>query len=188
MPEVLALPLLYDAVVAQFAADSTSCAFAFGWREPARHVTGPRIVFVPGDDLGNLGTVLPPKYPGRNPAPLAAMNELFHVVISTYDLAGSENERLQYTACRLLFDAFARAALKYAGNALVFTNGTWLTDRETRRHGASLITTWAIDAMIPDEIPGTGLSDLLDHNPTNAEIDVTELAVTETVDVDNGAI
>lgn len=182
MPD-LALPLLHDAVVARFAADSTPCAFTFGWREPAKQGTGgPRIVTVPGDDLGNLGEVGAPRQPGRNPKPLAGLNELFHVVISTANLTTPEDERAQYIACRLLFDAWARAALLHAGSMLRFIGASWQTDRETRRYGAALVVVCTIEATIVDApLPETDLSGIFDFSHARGLAGVTLLDVTDTV-------
>lgn len=184
MPEVLALPLLYDAVVDRFTADGTDCALAFGWRTPSYlKVPGSRIVFVPGDDLGNMGELLPPRNQPHaiTPGPaLAALDEIFHVVISGEDLTAPEDERAQYTATRLLFDAFARACIRYAGNNIVWLGARWLIDRETRRAGAALLVTAAIDAAILDlPFPCLPTSGELERYP-DGEITVTLLDETET--------
>src|SRR5690606_36030836 len=69
MSVVLAVPRLYDLVVARFAADAaasdpptTPPAQSFGWREPAKKTSAPRIVWVPGDDSsGDAGPIVPPR-------------------------------------------------------------------------------------------------------------------------------
>ena len=83
MPDVLALPLLHDAVQARFTSEGATCAFGFGWRQPALQVTGPRIVVVPGDELGTFASEIgAPKKPGQNPRGLANVPEV-HIVAST---------------------------------------------------------------------------------------------------------
>ena len=184
MPDVLALPILHDAVQARFASEGATCAFGFGWRQPALQVTGPRIVVVPGDELGTFASEIgAPKKPGQNPRGLANVPELFHVVVSTADLADAENERVQYIACRLLLDAWIRAAVLEAGPRLRYVSGEWLTDREARRYGASLITVWTLDAVVPDvPFPEGALTGLLDMTSVRGLADVTMLDVTTQVE------
>lgn len=185
MPEVLALPLLHDAVEARFADEGATCAFLFGWREPATQVRGPRIVVVPGDDVAGTfaSGIGAPKKPGQNPRGLANIPELFHVIVSTADLADAENERVQYTACRLLLDGWIRAAVLYAGPRLRYVSGSWLTDRSTRRYGASLVTVWSIDAVVPDvTFPEGDLTGLLDMEAVRGLIDVAMLDETTQVE------
>lgn len=184
MPEVLALPLLHDAVQARFTLEGATCAFGFGWRETATQPVGPRIVVVPGDDLGSFASEIgAPRKPGQNPRGLANIPELFHVVVSSADLADAENERVQYTACRLLLDAWIRAAVLESGPRLRFVSGTWLTDRSTRRYGAALVTVWTIDAVVPDvPFPEGELTGLLDVHYLRSLTDVTMLDNTQQVD------
>ena len=57
MTDSLALEVLFNGVVARFAADSTLVPNLFGWREKSKHVTngttvGNRVIWVPGDEEG----------------------------------------------------------------------------------------------------------------------------------------
>lgn len=151
MPEVLALPMLFDAVQARFEAETTQCGLHFGWREVARQVTGPRIVMVPGDPTGVAGEIGAAKQPGRNPRPLANFDEVFTVYVSgAGDATDLVNERKAYTATRLLFDAWYRAAFLWAGLRMSFISTSWMVDRVTARYATTLVFVGAMDAMIPD--------------------------------------
>lgn len=175
MAEVLAIPLLYDAVEARFTADATPCALAFGRKARTEQVTGPRIVMAYGDPAGVAGEIGPAKQVGRNPRPLGTFAEIFHVIVSGAGSATDPtNERAAYTATRLLFDAWYRAAFLYAGPQLVFVGAQWLIDRVTARFATSFIATFSLEAMIPDAALGLvdftarGLltSTMLDHDET----------------------
>lgn len=151
MAEVLAIPLLYDAVAARFAAEATPCALAFGWKARAEQVRGPRIVMIPGDPAGTAGDIGAAKQPGRNPRSLGTFAEIFHIVISgAGDAVDPTNERKAYTATRLLFDAWYRAAFLFAGVRMAFVNAQWLIDRVTARFATALVVTFSLEAMIPD--------------------------------------
>lgn len=151
MSDELAIPLLYDAVAARFASEDTPCSLHFGWREPPRQVTGPRIVMVPGDPNGAAGEVGMAKHPGRNPRPLANFAELFHIVVSgAGDATDPTNERAAYIATRLLFDAWYRAAWKFAGNRMTPVSAEWLIERSTARFATTLVAVFAMDASIND--------------------------------------
>lgn len=187
MAEVLAIPLLYDAVEARFAADATPCALAFGRKARTEQVTGPRIVLAYGDPAGVAGEIGPAKQVGRNPRPLGTFAEIFHIIVSGAGSATDPtNERAAYTATRLLFDAWYRAAFLYAGPRIVFVGAQWLIDRVTARFATSFIATFSLEAMIPDAALGLvdftarGLltSHMLDHaevvetSPAPATVDV----------------
>ena len=147
----LALLDLYDRVEARFTSEATPCTLLFGWDESPKQLRGPRIVMVPGDDGATaFNGALPVRQPGRNPRPLGNLAELFHVVVSASDTATPENDRAQYTACRLLFDAWYRAANLAVGIRMVFISASWLVERTVRRAGAALVATFTIEAMIPD--------------------------------------
>src|SRR5262245_16062971 len=105
-PPVLALELLYDAVIARFLLEGPAAvAQPFGWRESAQQHVGPRIVWVPGDPVGGLGVINAPRNPGTEPRSIGTLIERFHVIISHQDPEDPENERLQYRCTRLLHDA-----------------------------------------------------------------------------------
>lgn len=177
MADTLALEKLFDDVEARFLAENTLAEHVFGWREPARHAVGPRIAWVPGDPAGNLGAVLPARNPGRNPRPLATVQELCTVEISSGDPRVPEDERAQYRAVRLLRDAWHRAAYLAARGTFAIRSETWIVDKKERRHGAALRIVFSIDSMVPDTARETAPVD------TGAEVDVEQLDTTERVSV-----
>lgn len=176
MTVVLALPRLYDAVVATFAADAApgeAIPQAFGWREPSRR-GALRIVWVPGDDAsGDLGELGAARSPGRDPRPLATVRELATVYLEAADSSAPENERAQYVAARLLFDAWLRAVYLAARGTFVVLSSAWVIDKKERRYGATIRVVLAIEAMVPDA-PST-LAEYL-----RAEIETSLLDVDET--------
>lgn len=174
MADVLAVTNLYDAVVARFLLDGTAITNTFGWREPAKKlVTGPRIAWIPGDESGALGEVGPPKNPGRNPRRLANLAELFTVEITTSDADAPTDERAQYVAARLAFDAWYRAVHLAAYGNFSIVDSEWIVDKKELRHGAALRIVVALNAVIPDAVrtpmpvDTTGVFDL-------SSLDVTE--------------
>lgn len=174
MAIIFALPKVYDSVVALFLAEETAIVNLFGWRAPdQKEVTGPRIAWVPGDDAGALGDMLPPKQPGRLERSLGTLGELFHVVIIGADSASPENERAQYQALRVMFDAWWRGVYLAMPGRVRITSASWVTDRKVRRHGAALIVTCAVEAMVPDVAPEVAPVD------SHAEIDTELLDNTE---------
>jgi hypothetical protein len=175
MADTLALEKLYDDVVARFVAEGTLAEFGFGWREPAKNVTGAtRVVWVPGNRAGVAGKLGPARNPGRNPRPLATLHEYFHIVISATDIASHEDERTQYRAVRMLRDAVHRAMYLAARGTFQIETEDWLTDRKERRYGAALIMTCTIEAMVTDEALVGAPVDV------HAEIALSDLNVTET--------
>lgn len=151
MSVVLAIPNAYDLIVSRFALDGTACDFAFGWRETQRQLTSPRrIVFQPGDPTGTLGDVAPARFPGRNPRPIATLNELVTVFVEAHDAADPENERAQYQATRELFDGFYRALYLACRGTFEVVSSKWDTSKNLRRRGAMLVAVISLQAMIPD--------------------------------------
>lgn len=178
MTTVLAVPRLFDLVVARFAADAAAAvppteppAQSFGWREPPKkNASGPRIVWVPGDDSsGDAGPILPARQVNRNPRPLATLAELVTVYIEASDLAAPEDERAQYQVVRELHDAWLRAVHLAARGSYEIRSQRWVIDKNVRRHGAALRVLLAVEAMVPDA-PYTAAPP-----PLSAEIDVHEL-------------
>ena len=171
-----ALPTLFDAVVARFDTDSTNVDQAFGWREPQKHKgERARIVWVPGDEGGNVGDIRSARNPGGNPRSIGTLGELFTVYIAANDPRAPENERAQYEATRALFDAWFRAAYLAAHGTFAVTSATWNTSKNERRHGAEMICVCWVEALIPDA-PYTFVP-----VDADAEIDVSLQNVTETV-------
>lgn len=152
MATILALEFLFDAVVERFECEGTNAAQTFGWREPSKQLQAfPKIVWVPGDPNGGLGTIAPPNFPGRTPRrPLATLVELCTVTISSEDLSDPHNERLQYHATRLLFDAWYRAVYLAATQTHRIESSSWVVEQNERRRGASIRVVLGIMAMIPD--------------------------------------
>lgn len=182
MAIVFALPRLYDAVAARFAAESFACAMAFGWRTPAAQIeTSRRIVWVPGDESGELGEILPPKYPGRNPRALLNLGELFYCDLSTSDVATPEDERTQYQATRELYDTWLRAVHLAAHGTYEIVSSTWITAKNARRYGAAIRVVGSIQAVVFDQ-PYSGV----EANAGHALLNVTELDNTESLSVEPG--
>lgn len=180
MAVVFALPHLFDAVVAQFAADGMNVPQTFGWLEPARQQpTTARIVWVPGDTTGMLGDIAAPKYTGMVPRQLFTLNELATVYVTAFDAVNATIERAQYEAARLLFDAWVRAVEIAAYGTYKFLRSEWLLGDRVRRAGATIRTVFAIQAPIVDD-PSRFAAVPED---TGALIDVHELDITEQVSV-----
>jgi len=187
MADTLALEWLFDTVVQRFAAEGpANVRQLFGWRFVAQHHTGARIVWVPGDSVGGVGRFGPARDPGGDPRSLGTLHETYHVVISANDPTQPENERLQYRATRLLFDAWFRAVHLAAHGVYAIDRPEWIVERLERRFGAALRVTGSIQAKIPDSAP-TGPD--YDYAPigTDAAIDLTELDVTEPLSIEGTA-
>ena len=176
MAVILALPRLFDAVDALFTLEATDIARAFGWREPTKHkTTAARIAWVPGSPNGDAGDVDAPVKTGDavERRSLATLREVFTVYIEANDPAEPENERAQYVATRLAFDAWYRAAYLSAHGTFYVDSVTWNTEKNERRNGAELVCVCYVDAVIPDS-PWT-----LAPVDTEAEIDTSLDDVTE---------
>lgn len=174
MAVVLALPRLFDAVVARFAADATVAPCVFGWRERnKRSGLARRIVWTPGDegDVGSLGAA---RSPGANPRSLGTLHERFTVDIEAQDATNAENERAQYQIVMELFDAWWRAVYLAAHGTVAVESVVWVTDTKERRFGATLRAVCTIDHMIPDMAAATMPTE------SKASIATSEFAVTET--------
>lgn len=179
---MFALTHLFDAVTARFQDEGTHVPNLFGWREPAKKtVTGNRITWVPGDPNGVLGAMTAAKQPGRNPRPLMTIEELVTVEIQASDPGNPEDERAQYVATRLLYDAWLRAVYLAARGTFRIVASSWLTEKKERRYGACIRVVLAIDAMVPDLAHEIAAAD------TGANIDVHELDVTQNLTVSPGA-
>lgn len=174
MTAILALSKLYADVTTRFALEIPSVVHVFGWREPPRQFTGPRIAWVPGDVAGNIGTEEAPRNVGRNPRPLATLRELFHCVISSSDQTNPENEHAQYVAVRLLRDAWFRAVYLAAHGTVRTVSQAWNIDRQNeRRFGATIVVVCSIESMIAD-LPLESVPADTAINARVALLDVTE--------------
>jgi hypothetical protein len=178
MADTWALPKLFDDVVARFLAEGNTASNSFGWREPPRKlVTGKRITWIPGNIDGDLGEIGSARYPGRNPRPLATLHEYFTVEITAADATSPENERLQYLACRELYDQWYRAVYLAARGTFKIITNEWIIDKKERRYGAAIRVVCSIEAMIPDlELTSAPVD-------TGADIDVDELDESESFQV-----
>lgn len=190
MAIVLALPRLYDAVVARFALDAAAldppappAPNVFGWRKPTEQLrTSHRVAWVPGDDeSGELGALGPAKAPGRNPRPLATLDEIFTVYLDAFDIAAPNDERAQYEAARQLFDAWWRAVYLAARGTVSLERATWMVERKTARRGATIRALCRIEAMVPDAASEVAPVDVeasvtahIDPNDTEGETEVVE--------------
>jgi hypothetical protein len=155
MVDTLALPKLYTDVKARFSAESTTANVVFGWREPAKQINqGPgranRICIVPGDESGDIGEITSARNPGRNPRPLATLNEVFSVYVFGWDSSAPEDELKQYIATRFLYDAWYRAVYLAAHGTFQVLSAKWVTTQMERRFGAEILAVYAIESMIPD--------------------------------------
>ncbi len=150
----LALPFLFDAVVARFKLDSTSVEQDFGWRTPQKHKTvKARIQWVPGDPGGSLGSLDAPVKTGNvdERRSLATLRELFTVYIGANEPQMPEDERAQYRAARLLYDAWLRAVYLSAHGTFRIVSQDWNTEKNERRHGAEIVCVCWIEAVVPDQ-------------------------------------
>ena len=178
MAVVFALPRLFDAVVAQFAADGTLAEQTFGWLAPAEQVrTNARITWTPGDKNGVLGAFGPPKYNGMPARQIATLFELCTVEIYAFDPAQRTVERSQYQIVRELFDAWLRAVDLAAAGTYLIVGSEWVGGDRTRRSGASLLVVFSVQAPIVDEPTATATAPA----DTGAEIEVHELEATDVI-------
>jgi hypothetical protein len=148
--DILALEHLFDAVVARFAADGMNVPNTFGWLAPSARGPATRITWAPGDTTGVLGEMRPPTRPGNNPRSIATLGELVTVTIEAKDDTAQADERKQWRAARLLYDAWWLAAYLALPGQLRVRSAAWLRDRKVLVEGAALRVVLEIDAMIPD--------------------------------------
>lgn len=152
MSVTFALEKLFDDVVASFETDAIPCDQAFGWTEPARQKTAAaRITWTPGDPTGVVGSIVSARYPGRDPRPVATLQETFTCRIMANDPTSPENERAQYHIVRMLFDDWFAACRRSSTMNFQIVRAEWNTTKAHRRHGAELVAICTIDSAIVDE-------------------------------------
>lgn len=169
----------FSAVVERFSDEGIDAENRFGWREPARQkLAQRRIVWIPGDTVGGLGSVLAPKINVQPYRSLGTFAELFTVEIGAVDPDDPENELAQYRATRLLYDYWYRAVYHASGTPEILSM-SWDTRRTERRRGALLRVVFALSANIPDESadPADGLCVLTSEEGLRAEGEVSLLDV-----------
>ncbi len=174
MSAILSLERLFDAVAERFSDDGTAADNHLGWREPAKSPTGPRITWAPGDPAGNLGELGGAVSPGRVPRPLATLNELVTVELQAVDVSARENERAQYHAARVLFDAWYRAVYLAAHGTFTVRSVAWMRDRTVRVYGACIRCVLELQSAVLDEPAGISAP-----TDTGADIEIEELDLTE---------
>lgn len=149
-PAQLAIPTLYDRVAARFLAEGTNVPMAFGWNAASTQLrSDARIVWIPGDQSGNLGRIGAPKYPGQDQ--LRTLFELVTVEIVTADTTALDDERAQYRSARLLHDAFIRAVHLSAVGTYQITSDGWMSGDRNRRYGAGIRLVLEVQAPITDD-------------------------------------
>lgn len=164
-PPVLAVELLYDGIIAQltddFSPEPCPIYFGFGFREVAMQSEGVgganRIVLVPGDRSARFASDLPVRNPGRDPRSLGTKGEYVTFHIWGADPSDLTNERLQYRAARLLYDAFYRAVYLVSHSdgdvgvgPVSFVDEQWDADHIERGYGYVIIVVLSVAAMVPD--------------------------------------
>jgi len=120
-----ALGDLYDAIVAEFAADAQSTAIAFGTRQIARQINqgapiANRVVVSPIAGADTIGPILPPRNP---PSFVAMLNVSATVFCWAADVSTAEaaaNERAQYDAVLALFSRTMRAIVNAKSGEVTF--------------------------------------------------------------------
>ncbi len=167
--------ILYERARARFAELSVDCDMHFGWQEPAKHRAGDRIVWVPGDPGGRAGDVAPPRSPGGNPRPLATLNELVTVYVSSDDATAPESELAQYRATRTLFDLWYAVVRTTSPGVFRIEELFWDTSKNTRRRGTMLVCVLSVQSAVFDaEVTTTGAA-------VSARFDVETRGVVEVV-------
>lgn len=149
----------------------------FGWNT-AKRSGALRIMWVPGDDLA-LGELVAPREPGRNPRPIFDLEEYFTVLLEAYDPAARTDNRAQYIAARLLFDAWLRAAYLAAPGSFRVLEVAWVPVGGdagplgiVSQLGATIRATCVIRGVVPDAP--------LSATPTNTSAVVASIEGTQT--------
>jgi hypothetical protein len=188
----MAVQALRDAVAATFTKDGTEVQQLFGWRAVAEQVySNRRVVWVPGDDSGAVGSVVGAANVGGAPVRnLADFEELCTLWIHATDAdpEKAEDEEVQYNECRLVFDAVYRALHHAATGRFKVRSVRWVTEKKLRRWGLAMKVLLEVRATLPDSPLGAddyytlanGRGEIL-----GANIDVQELERTDRLEVES---
>lgn len=185
MADTLGLEHVYNTIVAAYAAESDATPHSFGWEQVPRQLQSrARILWVPGDPGGSVGSDGPPRDPGAAPArPLASLRELFHVYIHGWDSTQPKtNELAHWRAARFAYDTWRRHFYNATHGVGWIDSLNWnpSTRPNEFRHGATILVVGAILSVIPD-----AQDELI--TPVDGSVSLTELDVTESITIDNGA-
>lgn len=174
----LPVSAIYELVGKRFAADGVSARVLFGWREPAQHATEPRVVFIPGDGAGVVGTLGPPSGQGQNPRALMTLDEAFTVLVQTpSSVTSPTDEIVEYESTRELLDVTLRALYLAAPGRIGFGKPSWVKpERKEARHGTAIEIDCSVSAFIADEPRAIAPAS------TVAAVDVILHEVTESID------
>jgi hypothetical protein len=183
--DILALENLYNGVRSYFETNGWGKVYQpFGWREPAQQqAVQDRIAWVPGDRSGFVGEIVGTTQPGGVPRYLATLNEVFHVVVSTWaDKLDPENELFAWRTTRILWGRWYEAAFHVAQGTFTIQRQEWVQIHKERRSGTALIATITIQSpMYSDEWIIIPVADAPLDSPARFVVDVEELDVTEQV-------
>lgn len=129
-------------------------SFSFGWRAAQDRSSAFRVVVVPGSD-GDLGELSAPLQLGGNPRSVADLRERFTLYLEARDSSAPQDERKQYTAARLLFDATWTYLRDIATANLELVDARWIGGAGTlgaqSQSGATIRAVCALRVPIPRE-------------------------------------
>lgn len=120
-----ALGDLYDAIVAEFAADQQSTSIVFGAREVARQINqglpvANRIVVEPLSGTDTIGPILPPRNPPSFVARLDVSANVYCWACDASTASAASSERAQYDAVLALFSRAMRAIVNAKAGEVTF--------------------------------------------------------------------
>jgi hypothetical protein len=180
--ETLPILKIFDFVGALFTAEATTASLVFGNRETAKQLNqGPgranRVVFAPE---GKAGGFVSARAPGRNPRPLCTFVEVVTVYVHAVDTTALNDQRAQYTACRMLLDAVVRAiqlaarSQDIADLPLKIGEAQWVGDNVERQFGAELAFALEVHCAVPDQAYPTQAASPTMGADLDVEGDLTE--------------
>jgi hypothetical protein len=180
MTITLAVPRLFDAVAAQFAAAGVLVPMYFGWNASSEQLRdAARITWIPGDEQGSLGKIGPPKYPSMDQ--LRTLYELVTLEITSADITDLTDERRQYQIVRELHDITIAAVHAAATGTYQIISDKWVPGpgkKQARRFGQTLRIVLEIQSPI-----SAGTMDWEARAVTDAVLEAYELDHHETITV-----